>query len=271
MFDRNLLGSSLKDVFYTPDDDPNRSLDIYFPTEMHKKWPVVINVHGGAWSEGSKDWLWYSADFPQHNIVGVAINYRLSPAVKAPVHLHDVKTAIRFLRANTERFNLDPERYGIMGHSAGGHLASMAALTTELGVLDDNTHYPEYSAEVQAVAPCSGPSSLEGIPAHDLEFSKMIFGTADPDALIYREYSPMTYLRANLPPFLIVHGTADDVVDVKDSIVLHEGLQKFGNNSELLLIDQADHLFEIDGQTQDELIKSRIIPYFIKHLNGGQS
>jgi acetyl esterase/lipase len=268
MFDRNLLGSSLKDVCYTPENDPERSLDIYFPADMHKKWPAVINVHGGAWSEGSKDWLWYSVDFPQHNIVGVSINYRLSPEVKAPIHLHDVKTAIRFLRANAERFNLDPQRFGIMGHSAGGHLVSMAAMTAGLGVLEDNTHYPEYSAEVQAVAPCSGPSSLEGIPAHDPEFSKMIFGTADPDAPIYREYSPMTYLRANLPPFLIVHGTADDVVDVKQSITLHEGLKKFGNHSELVLIDQADHLFEIDGHSQDELVKSKVIPFFIKHLNG---
>jgi len=268
MFDRKLLGSSLKDVFYTPDNDPGRSLDIYFPADMHKKWPVVINVHGGAWSEGTKDWLGYSADFPQHNIVGVSINYRLSPAVKAPLHLHDVKTAIRFLRANAERFNLDPDWFGIMGHSAGGHLVSMAALTAGLGVHDDNTHYRKFSAQVQAVAPCSGPSSLEGIPAHDPEFSKMIFGTADPDAPIYREYSPITYLRANLPPFLIVHGTADDVVDVKQGITLHEGLQKFGNYSELVLIDQADHLFKIDGQSQDELVKSKVMPFFIKYLNG---
>lgn len=268
MFDLNLVGSSLKDVFYTPDNDPDRSMDIYFPAEMQGKWPVVINVHGGAWSEGTKDWLGYSAAFPQNNIVGVSINYRLSPAVKAPIHLHDVKTAIRFLRANAERFNLDPGRIGIMGHSAGAHLVSMAALTAELGVLDDNTHYREFSARVQAVAPCSGPASLEGIPAHDPEFSNMIFGTADPDMPIYREYSPMTYVRANLPPFLIVHGTADDVVDVKQGITLHEGLQKFGNDSELILIDQADHLFEINGQSQDALVKSRVIPFFIKHLNG---
>ena len=268
MFDRNLLGSNLKDVFYTPDNDPGRSLDIYFPAEMGEKWPVVINVHGGAWSEGSKDWLWYSADFPQHNIVGVSISYRLSPAVKAPVHLHDVKTAIRFLRANADRLNLDPDRFGIMGHSAGGHLVSMAALTADLGVLEDNTHYPEFSAQVQAVAPCSGPSSLEGIPVYDPELSKSIFGSAEPGLPIYREYSPITYLRANLPPFLIVHGTADNVVDVKQGITLHEGLKKFGNPSELVLIDQADHLFAIDGQSQDELVKSKVIPFFIKYLNG---
>ena len=268
MFDLDQLGGSLKDVFYTANYDPDRSLDIYFPAEMQGKWPVVINVHGGAWSEGTKDWLWYSADFPQHNIVGVSINYRLSPAVKAPVHLHDVKTAIRFLRANAERFNLDPDRFGIMGHSAGGHLVAMAALTADLGVLDDNTHYPEFSAQVQAVAPCSGPSTMEDIPVHAPEFSTSIFGSAEPGLPIYREYSPMTYLRANLPPFLIVHGTADDVVDVQQGINLHEGLQVFGNDSELLLIDQADHLFEIDGQSQDATIKARLIPFFIEHLIG---
>ena len=265
MFDSSLLGTVEKDIFYTSDHDPNRSMDIYYPGTLSEPWPVVINVHGGAWSMGTKDWAGYSADFAKHGVLGVSINYRLSPAVKAPTHLLDVKCAIRFLRANAERFNLDPARFGIMGHSAGGHLASMAALTAGLGIFNDTGECLGYSDEVQAAAPCSGPSALLEMP-QDKEICQTVFGTTDFSYPMFREYSPMTYVSENMPPFLIAHGSADQTVLLEEAEKLHNALQHFGNQSELLIIEAADHLFEVDGISHDEKVKQKVVPFFLEHL-----
>lgn len=273
MFDQKLLGTIEKDIFYTSDNDPDRALDVYYPdTLTDAPWPVVVNIHGGAWSMGTKDWAWYSADMAKLGVLGVSINYRLSPTVKAPTHVEDAKCAIRFLRANAERFYLDPERFGVMGHSAGGHLAALIALSGGMGIFNDKGGWLGYSDEVKVAVPCSGPSDMTKQAAdvtdsqETADFWQSLMGTVDIHSLVYREFSPITYVNQNEPPFLILHGSADDTVNVSESENLHNALLHFDNVSELLIIKGANHLFEINGVSQDDIIKEKVVPFLVKHL-----
>ena len=267
MFDQNRLGTIEKDIFYTTENDPFRSLDVYYPaTISDKPWPVVVNIHGGAWSMGTKDWAWYSADLAKLGILGVSINYRLSPTVQAPVHVEDSKCAIRFLRANADRFNLDQNRIGVMGHSAGGHLAALIALTGGLGIFNDKGGWECYSDEVQVAVPCSGPFSMVNFLQFDQELCLAVFGNLEQSNPMLREYSPATYVSENEPPFLLVHGSADDVVPVESSMELHNALLHFDNESELLIVEGGNHGFEVEGISQDHVIKKKIIPFLVKYL-----
>lgn len=265
MFDQNLLGTVEKDVFYTTDNDPDRSMDIYYPDAMANPWPVVISVPGGAWQFAKKDWAWFSADLAKLGIMGISINYRQSPTVIAPGHLLDIKNAIRFLRANAKRFNIEPSKLGLFGHSSGGHLASLAALTAGLNIFDDTGSYLDFSEGVQAAVICSGPSTIYDV-INDQPACLKIFGTIDATDPIFAKYSPMTHVRENAPPFLIVHGSADQAVPLSEGENLHKALLAMGNHSEILIIEGGDHGFQVDGVWQLDKVRDSVVPFLLKQL-----
>ncbi len=265
MFDQKLLGTVEKDVFYTSDNDLARSMDIYYPDCMAEPWPVVISVPGGGWQFANKDWAWFSADLAKAGVLGISINYRQSPTVIAPGHLLDIKNAIRFLRANAKRFNLNAAKLGLFGHSAGGHLSALAALTAGLTIFEDHGSYLDYSEEVQAAVICSGPSTIYDL-INDKAACLKIFGTIDETDPIFQKYSPMTHVKEDAPPFLIVHGSADQAVPISEGENLHQSLLKLGNHSEMLTIEGGGHGYQVDGVGQMDKVRDRVIPFLLKHL-----
>ncbi|MBN2392302.1 MAG: alpha/beta hydrolase [Anaerolineae bacterium] len=239
-FDPAKLGTTEPDVTYGTADGHELKMDVYYPASGGP-WSGVIFVHGGGWTEGDK------APLPviptASGYLVVSINYRMYPAYRFPAMIEDVKCAIRFLRAHADGYNLDPDRIALIGHSAGGHLAALAGLVDESAGWDVGS-YLEQSSRVQAVVEMSGPSDLAGrFPEVVEALTVNVFG---PEQFV--SASPVTYVRPDAPPFLIIHGEKDEVVPVAQAYRLHEALRTVGASSELVILQNAGHGFEpVDG------------------------
>ena len=239
-------------------------VDVIRPADTELISPAVIYVHGGGWAAGTK------TDTPNELLAtrGFAmfsISYRFSDEAIFPAAIHDVKAAIRWVLANSSDLRIDPERIGIWGHSAGGHLASLAALTGDLPKLEGDSGNPGLSSAIQAAVPLSGPSWFPAENMYpDKAVSKLLGGhqTEIPDLAAFA--SPVGHVHASAPPFLIVHGDADSVVPISQSELLDESLQSAGVKSELIRVQGAGHDYT-DLLTTD--VMDRISQFFKTNLN----
>jgi acetyl esterase/lipase len=153
---RPVYAVQLQTLKYASPDGVDLLLDLYLPQGAPQPLPLIVFLHGGGWSQGTRttgpD---FKRFFAQDGIAIAAIDYRLTPAVTFPKNAEDVKTAVRWLRANAASYNLDPRRVGLWGTSAGGHLATIAALT-HAGVFEGEGNL-EQSSAVQCVLDAYGP------------------------------------------------------------------------------------------------------------------
>jgi len=236
-FDGSKRGTVARDVTYAIMDGRELKMDVYYP-KSRGPWKGLIFIHGGGWSEGDKSPL---AVVPPGYLV-TSINYRLYPDYRFPAMIEDVKCAIRYLRAHAAEYNLNPTRIGLIGHSAGGHLAALAGLVgPEAGW--DVGQYLEQSSKVQAVIEISGPTDLtRTFPDWVEELKVSVFGV---DGLAAS--SPFTRARNNAPPFLIVHGEADAVVPVEQAHLLHTALARAGARVQKIILRNAGHGLEPVG------------------------
>jgi acetyl esterase/lipase len=207
-------------------------------------------VHGGGWQMGGKSMLSQMpgpAELLRRGYVVASIDYRLAPAHKFPAMLEDAKCAVRFLRAHAEQFELNPGRIGVMGDSAGGHLAALLGLTGALTGFDGQGGWSAESSRVQAVVDFYGPSdfTMSGAKSDKPTISllKTGFGAKGADDPILKRASPVTYVSAGAPPFLILHGDHDHKVELKQSVELHERLRAAGVSSTLVVIKNFSHGF----------------------------
>jgi acetyl esterase/lipase len=221
-----------------------QKLDIYLPTEGEGPFPVIIAVHGGGFLAGDKRDRQLE---PKLNGLGrgyavVSINYRLSPEATWPAQIHDCKAAVRWLRANASAYQLDPDNMVAWGGSAGGHLSSMLGTSGDVAQLEDlDLGNPDQSSRVQAVVNWFGPTDFlqmdkqlgenqvanpmrHSIP--DSPESKLLGAdiTQVPD--LVKEADPTTWVSVDDPPFLIQHGTEDNLVPYQGSVILARELGK---------------------------------------------
>lgn len=195
---------------------------------------VTIWLHGGGWSGGSRaDGISYwCALLAAHGIACAAVDYRLSGDAVFPAQIHDVKAAIRWLRAHATDYQFDPERIGIWGHSAGGHLAALAALTADVPEMEGRCGTPGVSSRVQAAAIASAPSDfltaggemVNHIPGAHV--SRLFGGTVIEREHLMRTASPLTHVNRDAPPFLIAHGTRDETVPFDQAARLRVALER---------------------------------------------
>ncbi|MET7863494.1 alpha/beta hydrolase [Micromonospora taraxaci] len=248
------------------------TLDLVVPVAAPRPVPVLVWIHGGAWLFGSPkhpaDWLMEADPFTAAIRAGFAVasaQYRLSGEAPFPAQLDDVKAAVRWLRRHSDTVGVDRERIGVWGESAGGHLASMVALTG-----DDQD-----DSGVQAAVSWYGPSNLltmqsqahpSGTIDHDAVDSpeSLLIGaplTDNPEA--GRAASPVTYVTDQAPPMLLVHGDQDLVVPVGQSEELAAALTAVGAEVELSVVRGADHCF--GGVPLEPLIRDTL-EFFIRVL-----
>ncbi len=136
-------------------------LDLYRPKGLRQPVPGLVFVHGGGWKGGSKsDYRIYGEMFAQRGYVVASVEYRLSDEAKYPAAVHDVKAAVRWMRANAETLQVIPDRIGIAGGSAGGHLAMMIGYSSDVPELDGDCGHAGVSSAVQAVVDIYGPADL---------------------------------------------------------------------------------------------------------------
>ena len=259
-FDPAKRGTVEKDVTYACVDGRELKMDIYYPGSRGP-WRGLIFIHGGGWSEGDK------APLPviPPGFLAASINYRLYPEARFPAMIEDVKCAIRSLRAHAAEYNLDPARIGLVGHSAGAHLAALAGLADSSAGWDVGL-YLDQSSQVQAVVEMSGPTDLTcEFPDWVTELKTNVFGL---DRLA--SSSPVTYVRKDAPPFLIVHGDQDEAVPVEQAHLLYAALLKTGARVQKIILRNANHGLEaVGGKVQPpfKLLIARILMFLAWNMS----
>jgi acetyl esterase/lipase len=243
-------------IKYVPDGDSAQELDIYFPEKRaDKPQPLLVWIHGGGWAAGSKAQVPYLNQLPRGYIVA-SIEYRFSQKALFPAQIQDCQAAIRWLRGNAKKYNIDPDHIGVGGASAGGHLAALLGTSGGKKVFPPIGGNLDQSDQVQAVCDVFGPTNFWTVvkQADDDKNVKNIFkwNNGDPYSKLIGAklgqdkdkcdaVSPVHYVSKNSPPFLILHGDRDGLVPYAQSVELADLLTKAGVKVTLQRLPGAGH------------------------------
>jgi len=260
----------LRDIEYVPGGHERQKLDLYLPKEADPsgKRPLLVWIHGGAWLGGNKDRP-PALGFVNQGYAVASINYRLSQHALFPAQIEDCKAAIRWLRANAGPHSYDPNRIGVWGASAGGHLVALLGTTGDVKEFDVGPN-AGVSSRVQAVCDFFGPtdftkmSSFPSTMKHDAPDSpeaKLIGGPIQENKDKVQRANPITYVTKDDPPFLIVHGDKDPLVPHNQSAILLDALQKAGVEATLYTVPGGGH-----GGFKDPQVDVLVAGFFEKHL-----
>jgi acetyl esterase/lipase len=218
--------------------DPHQRLDIYLPEPSSEApAPVLIFAHGGAWTHGYKEWIGLMAPpLVARGVMLVSVSYRLAPAVKFPVPLEDCLMALAWTHANIARYDGDPARIAVGGHSAGGHLYALAALRADLHARFGLPRHPvtacfPLSAQMDMRFPERPPGSAE----------ERIYELFLPDADAAPAASPVVHLGAGTPFFLLAYGSEDFPRIVRGNERMAAALAAAGLPHEVLVLQGYDH------------------------------
>lgn len=237
--------------------------DLYLPANPQpgQKFPAVLIIHGGGWSGGEKRAareINIGTTLALNGYVGMSIDYMLAnkdnPGPTWPQNLHDCKTAVRWLRTNAERLQIDAAHIGVIGGSAGGHLATMVGLCG--GELDPPG---EGDTRVQCAVDLYGP-----VLCFDQRDITMFRKTRAEAPELYKQADPRSHIDKNDPPLLILHGTADKTVAVADSEALAAAMKASGAAYQLEIIPDAPHTFHLQPKQRD--LRPLVLGFFDKHL-----
>ena len=242
-------------------------LDLYMPVKVDQgqRFPGIVIIHGGGWTGGTKRGAReqnIGTNLAKNGYVCISIDYLLATQEKPtwPQNLHDCKTAVRWLRANAEKYRVDPDHIGVIGGSAGGHLALMVGLAGPETGLDPKDPHGTLSCQVQAVVDLYGPADL----VHRGRDHVMLPGTWADRPDLYKQASPVSHARKGNPPVLILHGTKDATVPVEQSQRMAEALKNAGVEHELVLVEGAPHSFHLEPKEKD--LRPVVIEFFNEHL-----
>lgn len=266
------------DIVYGTGSGHDLALDILRPDGKNgEPRPAVIWVHGGGWRIGERA---PSPNLPlaAHGFITASASYRFTDEAIFPAQIHDIKAAIRFLRANAHRWNIDPARIGIWGASAGGHLAALAAVTADHDSLEGEGGNPGSSSAVQAAVPLCPPTDFlvdwaatSAYPPHpEVEevIPQLLGGDDLADPAIQERAtlaSPLAQATVDAAPMLVVHGTQDDLVPVSQARSFVARLTELGIDATLAELANDDHaLMSVFGEDGDPPMPmmQRIVGFF---------
>ena len=217
--------------------------DLYVPTAAAGLRPAIVVVHGGGWRKGRPESVrGFGELLGRAGFVCLLASYRLSMEAIWPAQIEDVKCAIRFLRASSDSLAVDPDRIGIVGDSAGGHLALMATVSSSF---EGDGGHAECSSAVAAVGSMYGTTRLRfGTRPNYVTLMGERANEAD-----YERASPIAYDLGRFPPCLLIHGGEDETVPVAHSLDFHDKLMDLGRRVDLHLFSGVGHAF--DRRTTD--------------------
>jgi len=231
-------------------------LDLYLPAGVTGKVPVVIGIHGGGLTTGSKEMFGPKAiPLAKHGYAVAAVNYRLKPDYALPAQIYDCKAAVRWLRAHAGEYHLDPNRAGVVGGSAGATLAALLGTSGNLKELEGGVGGdPNYPTKVQAVV------ALAGVYREFPWFLVPRPPGAAPSALV-RLCAPISHVSRDDPPFLLLIGDQDITPGgIADHRRFHEALREQGVESTLIIVPGAQHGQCFDRETE------KILSFLDRHL-----
>jgi acetyl esterase/lipase len=232
------------DVVYGKGGDEDLKLDLYAPKNPAGLCPVAIQLHGGGWYMGSKEECTAGAvGLAQKGYVAVTVAYRLAPKNRFPAQIEDAKCAVRWLRAHAEQYHIDKDRFGVVGASAGGHLALLLGFTGPKDGFEGKGGNADQSSQVQVVVNWMGPTDLTGDwPAlTDKMITDLIGSDRAKGSDAFKAASPLTYIHKGAPPVLTFHGTKDALVPYDQAKRLDAALRDAGVESQLETLEGKGH------------------------------
>jgi acetyl esterase/lipase len=238
-----------KDVAYDDDHQAQR-LDVYL-AESETPVPAMVYIHGGGWRAGSKSRVprWLLDAVREGWLSVVSVEYRFTDVAPHPAQVNDCQRAIQFVRHNAAKWNIDPQRIGVTGGSAGGHLSLWVALQDDAADADSDDPVRRQSSRVACAVSFAGPTdwSLLSELEHKHPAYRQLLGyepgtpAADMEAQAKKDVSPVTFASKDDPPVMQVHGDKDDIVPIEHARNMHERLRAAGVTSKLVTITGARH------------------------------
>lgn len=256
-----------RDITYTQPNGKPVMLNLARPKTVTSVRPAVICIHGGGFRAGSREsYNKLILKLAQNGYVAATISYRLAPTNQFPAAVHDTKAAVRWMRANAKKYQVDPERIGVTGGSAGGHLVQFLGVTA--GVPEfEGAENPGYSSAVTCVVNYYGPSDFtksygKSVDAHEV-LPLWFGGNLETEKFKHILGSPLNWVTPRSAPTLIIHGTEDKYVAYEQAIWMRDRLQACGVPVELLTLEGAGHGFK--GADADKA-EAAMLEYFKRML-----
>ena len=255
-------------VKYGKGGDTDLLLDIAIPAKGAGPFPTIICIHGGSWKSGKRqDLSLITKILASRGFVAATISYRFLQVAKFPAQIEDSKAAVRWLRANAAKYKIDKDHMGVVGFSAGAHLACLLGTTGKSDNLEGTGGSPEQASNVQAVVDFFGPADFttQDWPeeAETKTLAPFLGDTFANRPDLYRRASPIIYVKSGAPPFLIFHGTEDKTVSIRQSRTFAKKLEETGVPVKLIEVPGAGH-----GWRGDLMLKSNeeMVAFFNANL-----
>jgi acetyl esterase/lipase len=270
-----------RDLAYIDDGHERHRLDLFVPQKSAQPLPLIIWIHGGGWSGGDKSGCPpLRSGYTQRGFAVASLNYRLSQHAVFPAQIEDCKAAIRWLRAHAKQYHLNPDRFGVWGSSAGGHLVALIGTSGDVREFDVGENL-NVSSRVQCVMDDYGPTLFTEMDLHriagatlvhdapDSPESRLIGGLiSDPaNAAKVARANPITYVTKDDPPFLIVHGDADPLVPHHQSEMLFDALKSAGVRVRFNTVKGGGHGVGFGGAELEKMRRD----FFERHLQGASN
>jgi acetyl esterase/lipase len=255
-------------IEYTNPDNQHLRLNLAQPKKGDGPFPAIICIHGGGFRAGSREG--YDAQcmrLAQKGYVAMTVSYRLAPKYPFPAAVHDTKAAVRWVRANAAKFKIDPERVGVTGGSAGGHLAQFLGVTRDVKEFEGDGGNADKSSKVACVVNVYGPSDFTKSYGKSVDAAEVLplflGGNLETARKQHLRASPLYWVTPDAAPTLCIHGTEDKYVAHEQAVWLIDKLKAAGVEAELLTIDGAGHGFKgKDAETAEKAM----IAFFDKSL-----
>lgn len=231
------------DITYGVANNYPLKLDVWQRKDAKTAVPTLIYYHGGGWIFGDRTGA--TLLFLPYLEMGwnvINVEYRMASSSPAPAAVEDCRCALRWAIRNARQYNVDTDRIVLSGHSAGGHLSLISGMLPEGTGLDNNC-YGDEKLRVAAIINWYGISDVADLlqGSNLKNYALMWTGSQTDATAIAKRVSPLTYVRAGLPPILSIHGDADAVVPYEQSVRLHKALTALGVPNELVTIKGGGH------------------------------
>jgi acetyl esterase/lipase len=257
-----------KGVEYSNPDDQHLQVNIARPKSGEGPFPAIVCIHGGGFRAGHRDgYNGLCLKLAQHGYAALTVSYRLAPKYPFPAAVHDTKAAVRWLRAHAKDYKVDPQRIGVTGGSAGGHLAQFLGVTAGVRMFEGNGGNADQSSHVACVVNVYGPSDFTksyGKSVDAAEVLPLFLGgnleTARHQHIIS---SPLSWVTPLAAPTLCIHGTEDKYVAHEQAVWLIDRLRAADVEAELLTLPGAGHGFKGEDAVKAD---QALVAFFDKHL-----
>ena len=255
-------------IEYSNPDDEHLQLNIARPKTGDGPFPVVLCIHGGGFRAGKRES--YDAlcvKLAERGYVAATMTYRLAPKHKFPAAVHDTKAAVRWLRANAATYKLNPNKLGVTGGSAGGHLAQFLGVTANVPQFEGTGGNATQPSNVTCVVNVYGPSDFtksygKSVDAHEV-LPLWFGGNLETAKALHIQASPLYWVTPNAAPTLCIHGTEDKYVAHEQAVWLVDKLKAATVEVELLTLEGAGHGFK---GADVEKAENALFGYFDRQL-----